>query len=224
MFLVFYALKKILSDVVLNFEYFIVTLPSDFFAGFIALLVRYPIKGVTQDILETLEQDILLKNSDGSGEGTGGSSGSGVGSGTGGPSGSGEPSGSGGPSGSDEPVISYHNYYETDSEAGGNSPIPLPSDDGFRDSNIDKIIYGNESFIESSTKEELKDAIKTIEMMKEMHREMQAPASNSEIERLTKKAELCQEELEKKSSQGEKESSIKDGEDKGKGKGKEKSN
>jgi hypothetical protein len=55
-------------------------------------------------------------------------------------------------------------------------------------------------------------------MMKEMHREMPV-ASNSEIVRLSKKEE---QELEKKSSQGEKESSIKDGEDKGKGK--EKSN
>jgi hypothetical protein len=96
--------------------------------------VRYPLKGVIQDILETLEQDILIKNSGGSGEGTGGSSGSGVGedSGTGGPSGSGEPSGSavpsgsgqpsgtGGPSGSGEPVTSYADYnYESDSEAGG---------------------------------------------------------------------------------------------------------
>jgi hypothetical protein len=102
---------------------------------------------------------------------------------------------------------------------GGNTPIPLPAYDGFRESNTQKILYGNESFIESSTKEELEDAIKTIEMMKEMHREMPVPASNSEIVRLSKKEE---QELEKKSSQGEKESSIKDGEDKGKGK--EKSN
>jgi hypothetical protein len=217
MFFIFYALKKNLYELVFNINSFIITIPADLSAGLISVIFKFPVKGLIGHIFEILEQDNLLKNSGGSGEssGTGGPSGSGGGSGEGsgeGPSGSGEPSGSGGPS--EERDINYADYdFETDS-----SPEPLPSDDPFGGSKTMAIIYGNEKHIESSTKEELEEAINTIEEMKEMHRQQQAPASDSEIKRLTKKEDLCIEELEKKNSEGEKESSIKDTEDKGKGK------
>jgi len=223
MFFIFFTLKKTMPviDIVLNFDDFIVTVDSDLFPGLMALLLRFPIKGLVGDIFETIEQDILFKNPGGSGEG----------SSTGGPSGSGQPSGSGGSSGSGGPtgsgqvpykkVISESDYeYETGSEGGGNSPVDL--DDPFGGSKSMGIIYGNENIIKSATKEELEKAIETIDNMKDMHRDMQAPASESEIKRLTKKEDLCREELEKRSSEGEKESNLKDGKDKGKGK--EKSN
>jgi hypothetical protein len=225
----FYGLKKSISDIVLNFDSCIITLPSELSASLISLSLKLPLKGLIEDLSDKVEQDILFKNSDGDGEGsdTGEPSGSGVNLGD-----SGEPSGSGGPTGSDQvpynKVITDSDFESpTDSEGEGNSP--LPSDDPFEGKKSMAIIYGNEEHIKSSTKEELKDAIKTIEQMKEMHREMPVPASDSEIKRLTKKEELCLEELEKRNSEGEKESTIKGPEDKGKGpedkgKGKEKSN
>jgi len=76
---------------------------------------------------------------------------------------------------------------------GGNAPSP--SDDPFGGSKSMAIIYGNENIID---------------------REQPVPASESEIKRLTKKEELCLEELGKRSSQGENESSLKGAEDKGK--------
>jgi uncharacterized membrane protein YgcG len=96
MFFIFFTLKnsKPVIDIVLNFYDFIVTVDSDLFPGLMALLLRFPIKGLVGDIFETIEQDILFKNPGGSGEG----------SSTGGPSGSGQPSGSGGSSGSGGPT------------------------------------------------------------------------------------------------------------------------
>lgn len=78
MFFIFYVLKKTISDIVLNLDYCIINLPSDFFAGLIALFLRYPIKGLIWDFFETLEQEeIFFLNPDGSGQGTGGPSGEG---------------------------------------------------------------------------------------------------------------------------------------------------
>ena len=62
MFFIFYVLKKTISDIVLNLDYCIINLPSDFFAGLIALFLRYPIKGLIWDFFETLA--LRFRNAD----------------------------------------------------------------------------------------------------------------------------------------------------------------